>query len=420
MNKAKKAIYSWALYDWANSAFSTTVMAGFFPVFFKKYYASGMSITDSTALLGITSSLITIAVSFSAPFLGVLSDLLPLKKKLVFQLALMGSIMTALLGIIPEGWALWACFIYGLAAYFQACSFAPYDALLSSVTLPNKEERVSSFGYAVGYLGGGLLFIFNLLLLLKPSLFFLSSKVEAIKVSFISVSIWWIVFTFPLMKNVEEKTYSTATRFEWSIFFKNLKDLFLSFRDLKGHKNVWIFLIAFLLYNDGLGTVIKMAVDYGLSIGLPENSLMIALLVVQFVGFPGTIFLGRVAERYHPKLGIVIGILIYMVVLTWATFMKSQWEFYAIAVLIGCAQGGVQALSRSYYLRLIPQEKVGEFFGFYNLLGKFAGFMGPLLVAGTAYFSGDSRSSLFVVNLLFLPGALLLLRVKEGKTSNSD
>jgi UMF1 family MFS transporter len=418
MNKDKKAIYSWALYDWANSAFSTTVMAGFFPIFFKKYYASELSVSESTALLGVTSSIITLLIVLTAPFFGILSDSALLKKKLLFGFSLLGALATTALAFVDSGNAHLACIVYGAASFFHASSAAPYDALLLSVSSQKQSERVSSLGYALGYLGGGLLFVLNIIMYMKPDWFFLKDASAAIKASFVSVSVWWIFFTVPLMIFVRERPNHLLLDKKSSIgkvVFKNFSKLRDSFTSLRQHKQVLLFLVAFFLYNDALGTVVKMAVDFGLSIGFPANSLMLALLLVQFVGFPATIFLGRVAERYHPKRGILVGIGIYVFVLTWACFMNAVWEFYAIAALIGCAQGGVQALSRSYYVRLIPQNKSGEFFGFYNLLGKFTGFLGPLFVGASAYLSGHSRYSLFVVNLLFLPGALLLLRVKEGK-----
>jgi UMF1 family MFS transporter len=407
--KFSREQWSWSLYDWGNSAFATTVMAGFFPLFFKKYYASSFSATESTAYLAYANALALLLVLITAPTLGKYTDRQDNKKKALFLLTLMGAASCIALAFLGQGAAVPAalCFMAASFAFSTAC--APYDSLLVSVANENEADRVSSLGYALGYLGGGILFAVNLVMYQKPELFGLADGPSGIKAAFASVGVWWIVFTLPLMFSVKEKTFrssSDAASTKPLHFFKSIKEVFLYSPQLK------TFLIAFFLYSDGVGTVIRMAVDYGVSIGIDSGELMIALLAVQIIGFPATLLLAKVVEKIPQKTAIMILIFNYLVIVIWSSLLHSKWEFFAVIGLLAFSQGGVQALSRSLFVRLIPNARAGEFFGVYNLLGKFAGIIGSTLMGSVAWLSGSHRLGLSSVALLFIGGAIALRKLK--------
>ncbi|MDD5401041.1 MAG: MFS transporter [Sulfurimonas sp.] len=415
MQTDKRTIYSWALYDWANSAYATTVMAGFFPIFFKSYYSTDVEVTLSTAHLGFANSISSFIIVLIAPLLGAMADSSSLKKKFLFLFAYLGILMSASLSLVSQGdWQL-AAFIYilGNIGFMGADTF--YDALLPSISNGKNVDYISGLGFAFGYLGGGILFGFNLFMLEKFSLFGLESEAEAIKLSFISVALWWAIFSLPLFLFVKEK--KTKNRVTSSLIkdgYLRLRNTFGKTKELKG---VLLFLAAYWLYIDGVDTIIRMAVDYGMALGFDSKNLIFALLIVQFVGFPATLLFAKLAQSWDTKKAIFLAIGIYLFITLWAAVMHKVYEFYILAVMIALVQGGIQALSRSYYSRMIPNEHAAEFFGFYNFLGKFAAILGPLLVASVALFTQNSRASIASVAILFILGAILLYFVDEKKTA---
>ncbi|MDD5372601.1 MAG: MFS transporter [Sulfurimonas sp.] len=415
MQKDKRTIYSWALYDWANSAYATTVMAGFFPVFFKSYYSTDIEATLSTAHLGFANSISSFIIVLIAPLLGAMADSSSLKKRFLFLFAYLGILMSAALALVSQGdWQL-AAFIYilGNIGFMGADTF--YDALLPSISSDKNVDYISGLGFAFGYLGGGILFALNVAMVQNFSLFGLESEAEAIKLSFISVAIWWAVFSLPLFWFVKEK--KTKNRVTSSLIkdgYLRLKNTFSKIKELKG---VLLFLAAYWLYIDGVDTIIRMAVDYGMALGFDSKNLIFALLIVQFVGFPATLLFAKLAQSWDTKKTIFLAIGIYLFITLWAAVMHEVYEFYILAVMIALVQGGIQALSRSYYSRMIPKERTAEFFGFYNFLGKFAAILGPLLVALVALFTQNSRASIASVAILFILGAILLYFVDEKKTA---
>ncbi|MEN8139592.1 MAG: MFS transporter [Thermodesulfobacteriota bacterium] len=411
--KSRKKVLSWALYDWANSAFATTVMAGFFPIFFKQYWCGGVDVSTSTFRLGMANSIGSLLVIILAPLLGAMGDQAAAKKKFLFFFTLLGASMTGSLYQVGQGnWSMAAAlYIFGIIGFSGGNIF--YDSLLVSVAPAGESDRVSALGFSLGYLGGGLLFAFNVLMTQQPALFGLASSAAAVRLSFISVALWWLLFSLPLLFFVPEPP-SPAPRGGGSLLagFGQLKETFAEIRQLRV---VFCFLIAYWLYIDGLDTIIRMAVDYGLALGFASSGLILALLITQFVGFPAAIVFGRLGERWGTKRTILAGLGIYLLVTVWAMFMESITEFYLLAAAIGLAQGGVQALSRSLYSRLIPANKAGEFFGFYNMLGKFAAVIGPLLMGLISLLTGNPRLSLLAVIFLLVSGGILLCFVDEEK-----
>lgn len=407
-------ILSWAFYDWANSAFATTVMAGFFPIFFKQYWAGGLAATESTFLLGSANSLASLVVVALAPMLGAIADRGSAKKRFLVFFAAMGIVMTGALFLVAQGaWSM-AVTLYALAIIGFSTSNVFYDALLVDVAGESRVDIVSAFGFALGYLGGGLLFAFNVLMTLHPDWFGLAGPAEAVRWSFLSVAVWWALFSIPVLLFVHEKR--PRERPGWAASIKGgLRQLAATLGKIRTLRVTFLYLLAYWLYIDGVDTIVRMAVDYGLAIGFDANNLMLALLITQFIGFPAAIVFGRLGERWGPKRGIQVAIAIYLLVIYWAYGMSSTWEFYALAASIGLVQGGIQALSRSLYTRLIPRDQAGEFFGFYNMLGKFAAVLGPLLMGWVGVVTGSPRLSILSVAVLFLAGGLLLALVDEKK-----
>ncbi|MEC7622394.1 MAG: MFS transporter [Candidatus Neomarinimicrobiota bacterium] len=414
--KNKKEILSWSLYDWANSTFSTTVMAGFFPIFFKQYWSTSAEVTVTTWYLGLANSIASILVATLAPFLGAIADKASVKKRLLIFFAFLGIISTGTLSIINQGqWIIAIVFYVSASIGFMSANIF-YDSLLPSVAPKEKRDFVSSFGYALGYIGGGILFLINVLMYLKPELFGISDAASAIKLSFLTVAIWWAVFSIPIMVFVKEPSVSENIGITNSIKlgFNQLKSTIAT---IKKFKVVTTFLIAYWFYIDGVDTVIRMAVDYGTSIGFSTSALIIALLLVQFIAFPATLIYNWFASKIGIKRGIFIGIIGYILISIFASLVSKEWHFYAIAVMIACFQGGIQALSRSLYSTIIPKSNAAEFFGFYNMFGKFAAIIGPPLVGYIGLVTGNPRIGILSVIMLFVLGGIMLAKVdvEEGE-----
>lgn len=410
----RKLIWSWALYDWANSAFATTVLAGFFPLFFKKYWSGEFSAVESTYYLGLANSIASITLALMAPALGAIADHGTLRKRFLLLFTLIGSFGSMGLMFVGQGEWSTAClfFIIGLIGFNGCQTF--YDALLVQVAPPEKFDRISGFGYSLGYLGGGILFALNVLMYLKPDLFGFESGVEAIKFSFLTVGIWWLVFSIPIFAFVPE--IATKTRTAWLPMIRNGFDsLSQNIRELRKHRTLFLFLLGFFFYNDAVNTIIKMAVDYGLSIGIKDSDLITALLMVQFIGFPAAIGFGLAAEKIGPERGIWFCLFIYLGVTIYAYFLQTSAEFFALAAVIGIVQGGIQALSRSYYARLVTPEESAQYFGFFNMMGKFSSILGPFMVGWVSLQTGNSRAGILVLTIFFVAGGWLLHKSQRSR-----
>jgi UMF1 family MFS transporter len=409
---AQRRVISWALYDWANSAFATTVLAGFFPLFFKKYWSAGSDVTVSTFQLGVANAVASLVVALLAPILGAIADRSGARKRYLLLFAGMGVVMTGSLALVAQGQWPYAVAIYMFALIGFSGANVFYDALLLDAAPHGKIDRVSAFGFALGYLGGGVLFSVNVAMTLWPTSFGLADATAAVKVSFLSVAIWWALFSLPLLLYFREVPLSQRVT-GWAAIRSGLTQIAGTFRALRHMRVVLVFLLAYWLYIDGVHTVIRMAVDYGLAIGLNANDLIVALLLTQFIGFPAAVLFGRLGERIGAKTGILLGLGVYIFACVWGYSMSESWEFYVLAGIIGLVQGGVQALSRGLYARLIPANKSGEFFGFYNMLGKFAAILGPLIMGTVSIATGDPRLSILAIIILFVAGGALLLAVNE-------
>ncbi|MFO1455752.1 MAG: MFS transporter [Steroidobacteraceae bacterium] len=408
----RRPVLAWALYDWANSAFATTVMAGFFPAFFQRYWSLGVDPTVSTSRLGFANGVAGFVVAVLAPALGAIADRCGRRKRFLIAWSLIGIVGTGLLWFVGRGeWAAAAAlFVVGSIGFAAANVF--YDALLLDVAAEAELDRVSAFGYALGYLGGGLLFALNVLMTVKPAWFGLADAAAAVRASFVLVAIWWAVFLLPLALQVRERPGEAGVSLA-AATVQGLRELAATLRHVARYRELALFLVAYWLYIDAVNTIIKMAVDYGVALGLPSESLLAALLMTQFVAFPAALAFGWLGDRIGARRGILLGIVVYTLATLYAFFLDSVAEFFALAAVIGLVQGGVQSLSRSFFGRLVPEGKGGEFFGFYNMMGKFATVLGPLLVAVVALATGSSRASIASLAILFLAGGLVLLLVRE-------
>lgn len=412
----KKSQLSWAFYDWANSAFATTVMAGFFPLFFKQYWSAGVEATTSTFWLGLGNTIASFIILFMAPMLGSLADSSGSHKRLLALFAGIGITATATFFFIGSGQWSWAISVYAIAIIGFSGANVFYDAMLPPLAARTDIHRLSALGYSMGYLGGGLLFLINVVMTLKPHWFGLPDASSAVRFSFLTVAIWWFVFTLPILIGVKQQqpTLNTGLRFDLEF-----KKLWSTLKSIRNDRNLWTFFLAYWLYIDGVATIIRMAVDYGIAIGLPSNSLIIALLMVQFIGFPATLVFGYIGKRYGAKAGLWIGLWAYVIATVCASLMSNVTQFYALAVALGLVQGGVQSLSRSLFSQLIPTDKSGEYFGFLNMVGKSAAVLGPLLVGIIAATTNNSRLGLLSILALFLSGMWLLRKVTEPHTAST-
>jgi UMF1 family MFS transporter len=380
VERGKKKITGWVLYDWANSAFATTIIAGFFPVFFKSYWCGAVDATTSTARLGYGSSIAALVVALGAPILGAIADRGGARKRMLVAFGYMGVLMTACLFFVPQGqWAA-ALVIYALASLGFAAANVFYDSLLPDVAPRERLDFISGLGFSLGYLGGGLLLLLNTVMTLRPGWFGLADSAEAVRYAFLTVAAWWGGFTVLTVLWVPETKSPVAISARRAVRdgFRQLAD---TFRHARRSRNLLLFLLAYWFYIDGVGTIIRMAIAYGMSLGFRITDLIVALLVVQFVGFPASLIFGKLGNKWGAKRGVLLGIGVYMAITLWGVFITRREEFYILAVGIGLVQGGVQALSRSLYARLIPREQSAEFFGFYNMVGKLAAIMGPALMA---------------------------------------
>jgi UMF1 family MFS transporter len=413
----RKPVIGWALYDWANSAFATTIMAGLFPVFYSAI-TQDLSTEDSQLWFNVTLAAASILIAVSAPILGAVADRGGARKKFLVFFASIGILMTAGLAWVHAGYWWMGLVLYGLGTVGFSGANVFYDSMLVDIAEEDELDLVSALGYSAGYIGGGLLFALNVLMVQKPEWFGFESAGTAVKASFLSVAVWWALFTVPLLRLVDETpTEDQAGPLE--SVRAGLRQLADTLKEIRSFKVLVLFLVAYWIYIDGVNTVIKTAVFFGDRVlGLEQGALITALLLTQFVAFPAALAFGALGQRIGPKPAILIGIAVYLAALVYAwRFLQDEGDFYVLAVAIGLVQGGVQSLSRSLYARLVPPSKTAEFFGFFNMVGKFATIFGPLLIAFTPKLipGASDRDGILSLTVLFLVGGFLLSRVRVAE-----
>ena len=411
--KLSREIKAWISYDLGNSAFATTVLAAFFPIFYNQYWSSNIDSTLSAQYLSWTLVISNLTLLFTAPLIGAITDISKSTKKLFISMVMISIIGTGLLYTLNAGSWLYALIFFGIANYFFSASNVIYDKILVQIASPGLFSKISGYGYAWGYFGGGFLFLINACMSLYPELFGLSSQAEAIRWSFITVSIWWFIFLIPLAVTYKEPSAKVVENQVIRNSFKNLINTFIS---ISQYRNAFIFLIAFFLFIDGVHTVVALAATFALNLGLDSSSVIIALLMVQFIAFPSTLMWAYVGEKYSDKFVINFSILIYILIIIYTLFLSNAMEFYILAAMVGFVQGGIQGSSRGLFAKLIPHDKAGEFFGLFNTFGKAGAFMGPALVGLFLALFESVRISLLPILVLFVLGLIVLYFVKTDET----
>jgi UMF1 family MFS transporter len=417
----KRTILAWTFYDWANSAFATTIMAAVLPVYYASVAGANLPGNMATVYWAYTTSVGLLIAALLSPILGAVADFAGMKKRFLTIFMLIGVAATSLLFFVRTGDWLMASIFFILGDLGFAGSLVFYDSLLPHIARPDEMDQVSSRGYAIGYLGGGLLLAINLaMIMLAPA----ELTGMMTRLSFLTVAIWWFVFTIPLLRFVSEPPRRIlATEKGRNPIAVSFSRLGRTFREITRFRDLFIFLVAFWFYNDGIGTIIKMATIYGAEIGIGQTTLIGTLLMVQFVGIPFAFLFGWLAKRIGAKQSIYISLLVYTAIAIGGYFMSQEWHFWVLGVAVATVQGGSQALSRSLFGRMLPKSKSAEFFGFFSVSEKFAGIVGPFIFGVVGQIVGNSRLSIVSLVIFFIIGATLLTRVnvEEGvRVANAE
>lgn len=401
-------------YDWANSAYSIIITTAIFPLFYKAAATkAGVSAADSTAYLGYTIAISTFILAMLGPILGTIADYRGYKKKFFTFFFIVGIASTALLAFIPSGNWLLLLICYTLTAIGFTGSIVFYDSFIVDITTEEKMHTVSARGFGLGYIGSTIPFLISIVIILLAEQKRLPiSATIASKTAFLITALWWGLFTISLLKNVQQKYFIEREKNPVTNSFKRLGK---TFKNITQYRSLFLFLLAYFFYIDGVGTVISMSTAYGSDLGITSTNLLIILFVTQVVAAPFSILYGRLSERFTGKKMLYVGIIVYIIVCIYAYFLKTTLDFWVLAMLVATSQGGIQSLSRSYFGKLVPKENSNEFFGFYNIFGKFASIMGPLLVAMTTQITGHSNMGVFSLVILFIVGIGVLARVPEPK-----
>lgn len=409
---------SWVFYDWANSAYSIIITTAVFPLFYKAAATSaGVSATKSTAYLGYTIAIATFILAMLGPILGTIADYKGYKKKFFTFFFSLGIIFTASLAFIPSTQWLILLICYTFSAIGFAGANVFYDAFLVDVSTEERMNQVSARGFGIGYIGSTIPFIICIaIIILAQQNIIPISTTMASQIAFLITALWWGLFTIPLFRNVKQYYYIER---EPKPVINSFKRLGNTLKNIRNYRALFIFLLAYFFYIDGVGTIITMSTAYGSDLGISSTNLLIILFVTQVVAAPFAVIYGKLAEKFSAKKMLYIGIIIYMIVCIYAYFLKTALDFWILAMLVATSQGGIQALSRSYFAKLVPKENANEFFGFYNIFGKFASISGPLLVAITTQITGNSSNGVFSLIILFIIGILILSHVPEPQIEHT-
>ncbi len=401
---------SWILYDWANSAYSIAITTAILPIYFKDVAAKGIENYLSTAYWGYGTAIATLLVAVLAPILGTIADYRGYKKRFLIFFFAIGVIFTAFLSIVGEGDWLICLALYVMSAIGFACANIFYDSFLVDVTDRERMDWVSSCGFGWGYFGSTIPFLISIGIIVKPSIIGLHSSLVATRLAFCITAFWWLIFSIPLIKNVRQVNYIEPSK---KPVKDSIKRLISTVKDIRQYKNIFIFLLAYFLYIDGVDTIIRMAAIYGRDIGISASDLLVILLVIQFIAFPFALVYGKLAQKFSTKTMLLVGIGVYTCITIYAYFLQTVAQYWVLAILVATSQGGIQALSRAMFGNIIPKKKSAEFFGFYNIFGKFAAIIGPLLVALCTHITGNSRIGIISLILLFIAGGFFLSKVKN-------
>ena len=416
---ATPELRAWAMYDWANSAFWSTVVTAVFPAFFASYAAAGLSGVEATSRFAWGTTIALTIVALTAPVLGALADHRPLKKRFLLVFLLIGVAATLLMATIGRGEWKYALVLFMVANVGVASTLVFYDSLLPHIAAPDQIDRVSTAGFAMGYIGGGILLLINLAWIMAPTMFGLPDTTAAVRLTFVSVGVWWLLFSLPLFRRVREPAVRLEALRGPSLVLAAAAAAWKTFVELRGNRHAFLMLVAFLLYNDGIQTLIRMSSIYGAEVGIDQNAQIAAFVMVQFVGVPCSFLFGALAGRIGAKTAVFVALAVYIACSIVGYFMTAAWQFFVLAFLVGMVQGGSQALSRSLFARMTPRAKSSEYFGFFAVFEKFAGIFGPLLFGASVTLFQSSRAAVLSVIFFFVAGAIVLsfVNVEAGEAA---
>ena len=412
MKQFTKEENSWVFYDWASSAYSIIITTAVFPLYYKAAAQNaGISAADSTAYLGYTISIFTFLLAMLGPILGTIADYQGFKIRFFAFFFALGTAFTALLAFLPSDQWLLLLMFYTISAIGFSGANVFYDAFLVDVTIEKRMNRVSARAFSFGYIGSAIPFIISIAIIFLAQRGIIPvSGATATKMAFLITAVWWGLFTIPMFQNVRQRYYILR---EANPVINSFKRLLKTLKEIKKYRILFLFLLAYFFYIDGVGTVISMSTAYGTDLGISSTNLLIILFVTQIVAAPFAILFGRLAEKFTEKKMLYVGIIIYMIVCIYAYFLQTTMDFWILAMLVASSQGGIQALSRAYFAKLVPKKNANEFFGFYNIFGKFASILGPLFVSATAQLTGNSKAGVFSLIILFIIGLVILACVPD-------
>ena len=413
----RRDLRAWAMYDWANSAVQTTIIAAIFPIYFQKVASAGTPGPVATSRFAWATTIAILIVAVIAPLLGAVADYAAVKKRLLAVFLAIGACAAAAMFFITRGDWLFALILFVIVNVGVAGSIVFYESLLPHLVGVDDLDRVSTAGYALGYLGGGVLLAINVLMMSKPAWFLLPNRDVAVRASLASVAVWWVAFSIPLFRQVPEppRRLEKDERAGGNAVRAAARRLLETLRELRRYRQAFMLLLAFLIYNDGIQTIIRMATTYGTEIGIDENAMIGALLVTQFIGVPFGFLFGYFAEKIGAKRAVFVGLMVYAVIAVLGYFMRTAMHFFLLAIMVGMVQGGTQALSRSLFASMIPKHKSSEFFAFFGVFERYAGILGPAVFAWVVAHSGTSRNAILSVLAFFVIGGALLTLVDVGE-----
>jgi UMF1 family MFS transporter len=410
----RKAVRGWLMYDWANSAFATTIMAAVMPIFYKSVAGGDLLGNTAENYWGYTQTVAMLFVALLSPVMGAIADYSGAKVKFLSVFALIGALATMFMALIGHGDWLLASILVILGTIGFSAGNTFYDGLLTDIAPPEKRDALSAKGYALGYLGGGLLLAVNLVMIEGWEKIGFPDKTTATQIAFITVGIWWLVFSIPIVRHVKESakgvsvSYGDAVKSGFMRIGKTMKTA-------SRYPELLKYMAAFWFFNDGINTVIVMATIYGSGIGIETSDLILALLITQFVGYPSTLLFIKLASRFGAKKTLNGSLMIYVVIVILGFFMTNSTHFYLLAFMVGLVQGGSQAIARSLYANLVPPSRTAEFFGFLSLSSKFSSVAGPLVFAVVGTITGSSRLSILSLIAFFIIGIVILAFVNLDK-----
>lgn len=415
----RREIRAWAMYDLANSAFSTTVITAIFPVYFTSVAGADLAPGEATRMLARTTTIALSVSALLAPFLGAVADYAPIKKRLLGLFTAIGCVAAGCLALVTRGDWLLAAVCFGIGNIGFTASLTFYDSLLPHIAREDEIDRVSTGGFALGYLGGGVLLALNVAWILSPATFGLRDAAQASRLSFVSVAIWWFLFSLPLFRRVPEPATRAGhgAHSTLELLRTAFAGLMHTLGEIRRYRNAFLLLIAFVIYADGIGTIQRLATSYGAELGIDQSALITAILMVQFAGIPFAFLFGMLAGRIGAKASIFIGLAVYVMLTVSAYYMKTERDFYMLALMVATVQGGTQALSRSLFASMIPKARSSEFFGFFSIFEKFGAILGPAVFELASRTTGSSRSAILSVVVFFIAGGAVLsfVNVRDGQ-----